>query len=146
MMRACKKSFTPSCFSDSSFYLHKRLRKSYIIDFRYKYVGKSAQSRFDFFKHSEKLWLHHLLNSQKERFGKTFFESVLRGNRAKLTGKMREYFRESMEDQALGLCRQYYQDFHGVFDTTTIENSFLAAAGQGQVFKCECTQELDSKH
>ena len=59
---------------------------------------------------------------------------------------MRDNFRESMEDQALGLCQQYYQDFHGVFDTTTIENSFLAAGGQGQVFKCECSQELDSKH
>ena len=48
-----------------------------------------------------------------------------------------------MEGQALGLCQQYYQDFHGVFDISMIKNTFVAAGGQGQVFKCECTQELD---
>ena len=58
---------------------------------------------------------------------------------------MRENVWESIEDHALSLCQQYYQDFHGVFDATAIENSFLAAGGQGQVFKCACSQELDSE-
>ena len=48
-----------------------------------------------------------------------------------------------MENQALELCHQYYQDFHGVFDTSMIKNTFIAAGGQGQVFKCECSQGLD---
>ena len=48
-----------------------------------------------------------------------------------------------MENQALELCQQYHQDFHGVFDTSMIKNTFIAAGGQGQVFKSECSQELD---
>ena len=48
-----------------------------------------------------------------------------------------------MESQALELCQQYYQDFHGVGDIAMIKNTFVAAGGQGQVFKCECTQGLD---
>ena len=56
---------------------------------------------------------------------------------------VRENLRESMENQALELCQQYYQDFHGVFDTSVIKNTLIAAGGQGQVFKCECSQGLD---
>ena len=59
---------------------------------------------------------------------------------------MAENLRESMENQALELCQQYYQDFHGVFDISMIKNTFIAAGGQGQVFRCECNQELDIRN
>ena len=52
-------------------------------------------------------------------------------------------FQRIDENQVLELCKQYYQDFHSVFDTSVIKNTFIAAGGQGQVFKCECSQELD---
>ena len=41
----------------------------------------------------------------------------------------RENLRESMENQALELCQQYFQDFHGVFDTSMISNTFITADG-----------------
>ena len=39
------------------------------------------------------------------------------------------------------LCEIYYEEFHGIKDFSLVKNTFIAAGGQGMVFKCECFQE-----
>lgn len=44
-------------------------------------------------------------------------------------------------NQSNELCDRYYQEFHNVTDLSLISNTYIAAGGQGMVFKCECSQE-----
>ena len=39
------------------------------------------------------------------------------------------------------LCEIYYEEFHGIKDFSLVNNTYIAAGGQGMVFKCECFQE-----
>ena len=39
------------------------------------------------------------------------------------------------------LCDIYYEEFHGITDFSLVNNSYIAAGGQGMVFKCECAKE-----
>jgi len=39
------------------------------------------------------------------------------------------------------LCEIYYEEFHGITDFSLVNNSYIAAGGQGMVFKCECAKE-----
>ena len=39
------------------------------------------------------------------------------------------------------LCDIYYEEFHGITDLSLVNNSYIAAGGQGMVFKCECAKE-----
>ena len=43
--------------------------------------------------------------------------------------------------QSNELCDRYYQEFHNVTDLSLVSNSYVAAGGQGMVFKCECSQD-----
>ena len=43
--------------------------------------------------------------------------------------------------QSNELCDRYYQEFHNVSDLSLVSNSYVAAGGQGMVFKCECSQD-----
>ena len=39
------------------------------------------------------------------------------------------------------LCDIYYEEFHGITDLSLVNNTYIAAGGQGMVFKCECGKE-----
>ena len=39
------------------------------------------------------------------------------------------------------LCEIFYEEFHGIQDFSLVNNTYIAAGGQGMVFKCECFQE-----
>ena len=43
--------------------------------------------------------------------------------------------------EANELCEIYYEEFHGIKDFSLVNNTYIAAGGQGMVFKCECFQE-----
>ena len=47
----------------------------------------------------------------------------------------------SIVREANELCEIYYEEFHGIKDFSLVNNTYIAAGGQGMVFKCECFQE-----
>ena len=46
-----------------------------------------------------------------------------------------------MRKESNELCEIYYEEFHGIKDFSLVNNTYIAAGGQGMVFKCECFQE-----
>ena len=96
----------------------------------------NSQSKFTF------------LNHRKGRFGKRF---VVKSSRtfgetldiAQFTLTHEKKFQRIDGKSSIGTLSAILSKFHGVFDTSMIKNTFIAAGGQGQVFKCECSQELD---